>query len=79
MSQNPLIIFQFLLTLNFRGLFRKRVISQNIKENAVQIVLSDGRPISNTMKLAIKHFAVFFYARQDFSRAVSLSNTVIRA
>ena len=28
------------------------------------------------MKLVIKHFAVFFYARTDFSRAVSLTSLI---
>ena len=70
MSQKPPIIFQFLLTLNFRGSTHK---NQN---KSIQIVHSDGRLISITMKLAIKNFDVFFYAMQGFSRAGSLKKII---
>ena len=68
MCQKPPIIFQFLITPNLTGETHK---NQN-KYRPTSI--SDGRLLNNTMELRVKNFAVLFYARQSFSRAVSLKN-----
>ena len=58
----------FLIFINAK---LQRVISQKFKKNTFQIVLSDGRPISNTMKLGIKNLPLFL-RQASFLRAVSL-------
>ena len=52
MPEKPLIIFQFLATLNFWGQLIK------IEINTVQQVRFDGRPLNNTIELTIKNFKI---------------------